>query len=58
MADKPRDGEGYPLDPDDRAKEQRLEQMLTELPRVSAPRTLRAEVMAELRATPRGCSPA
>jgi hypothetical protein len=47
-----RDNEGYPADPALRAQEEKLEQMLGSLPRAEAPRTLRAEVMAELRATP------
>jgi hypothetical protein len=54
MAEERRDADGYPEDPRLRTQEKRLEQMLSDLPRVPAPSTLRAEVMAELRATPPG----
>ncbi len=52
MSDIPRDAEGYPLDVRTRAAEQRVEALLGEMARAEAPRTLRAEVMAELRAMP------
>ncbi|MBN1475616.1 hypothetical protein JXA47_02580 [Candidatus Sumerlaeota bacterium] len=54
MSEHRTDAEGYPTDPTARAQEKRLEQMLGELPRATAPEALRAEVMAELRATPPG----
>ena len=52
MSEERRDADGYPEEPRLRSQEKRLEQMLSDLPRVPAPSTLRAEVMAELRATP------
>lgn len=51
MSDKMFNDEGYPSDPKERAMEQRLEQMLAELPTAKAPPEIRAEIMAELRAT-------
>ncbi len=52
MAHRRPDEEGLPLDPTARSQEQRIEEMLGQLPPAKAPRVLRAEVMAELRATP------
>jgi hypothetical protein len=54
MSEHRTDAEGYPTDPAARVQEKRLEQMLGEMPRANAPEALRAEVMAELRATPPG----
>jgi hypothetical protein len=54
MRDETRDRDGYPEDPLLRAKERRLEELLGAMPRAEAPRSLRADVMAELRATPPG----
>lgn len=50
MVDERTDSEGYSADPELRAQEERLEALLAALPRRPAPPTLRAQVMAEVRA--------